>query len=641
MLEALRRGATGLLAKLLLGLLVVSFAIWGVADVFRGYSSTAVGKVGKREVSEEEYKRALANRLQLIEMQRGMRLTTEQARTFGITNDVLMALLREHLLDTHVDQLGLGLSDTAVAELVRRDPQFKGIDGNFNRGAFDMALRRNGLNEEQYFKGRREGELREMLGDALQTGIVAPPFLIELLHKHYEEQRSISYVTLTPDKVPKPTEPTATKLKEFYDQTRKQHVVPETRGARVLLLTLDEIKRKYKLSDEEIKAEYERTKDSFATPEKRHILQLGFPNKAAAEAALPKLAAAKSFEEGAQELGFKGPKDGQPAEYDLGVLAASEIIDPKIAEAAFALPKDTTSGVVEGALTTAILRVTEIVPSKAPTLDEMKDRIRDTLVTAKVRPELGDMHDKVDDERAARQPLKAIADKLGVGLVEIASIDKAGNGPDGKPVLAIAEAPVITRAIFDGAVGIDREAIELGNNGYAWVEVLSVTPERQKSLEEVTEQLKTILSENEIRRALQDKARQFVERIAKGETLDAIAAELGVTVQKTRLFKRTETVEGLTPGADQQSFGLAVGYAGAAPAPDPRWGMLIVLNEVKPAGPPTAQEIDRLRDGLLRHLQNDVVEEYLSGLQDKVGVSINQLAYNRALGLDPTAPATR
>jgi hypothetical protein len=69
--------------------------------------------------------------------------------------------------------------------------------------------------------------------------------------------------------------------------------------------------------------------------------------------------------------------------------------------------------------------------------------------------------------------------------------------------------------------------------------------------------------------------------------------------------------------------------------------MLIVLNEIKPAGPPTQQEITRLRDGLVRQMQNDVVEEYLGGLQDKVGVTINQVAYSRALGLDTSAPATR
>ena len=172
MLEALRRGASGWIAKVLMGLLVISFAVWGVADVFRGYSSSAVGTVGNRQVSEEDFKRALNNRLQLIEAQRDMRLTPEQARTFGITNDVLMGLMREHLLDTHVQELGLGLSDAAIVNTVRRDPQFKGFDGNFNRSAFDIALRRNGITEQQYVNGRRSGELRELLGDGLQGGIV-------------------------------------------------------------------------------------------------------------------------------------------------------------------------------------------------------------------------------------------------------------------------------------------------------------------------------------------------------------------------------------------------------------------------------------------------------------------------------------
>lgn len=634
MLEALRRGASGWIAKIFLSLLVVSFAAWGVADVFRGYSSTAVGTVGKREVSEEDFKRALNNRLQLIEMQRGMRLTPEQARTFGITNDVLMGLMREHLLDTHVQELGLGLSDAAIVDIIRRDPQFKGFDGSFNRAAFDISLRRNGITEQQYVNGRRGGELREMLGDALQSGIVISPFMIDILFKHYEELRTVSSITLTPDQVPKPTDPTPTKLKEFYDQTKKQHVVPEMRAAQVLLLTVDTAKKKYQVTDEEIKAEYERTKESVSTPEKRHILQLSFPSKAAAEAALPKLAAAKSFEEGAQELGLKPAKDGQPAEYDLGVLAIKDFIDPKIAAAAFELPKDTTSGVVEGLLTVAILRVTEIQPGKVPSLEEQKDQIRDRLVIAKVRPELGTLHDKVDDERAGRQSLKAIGDKLGLDVTDVAAIDRTGKGPDGKPVLETADAQLITKAIFEGAVGIEREAVELSNGGFAWVDVKSVTPERPKSLEEVTENLKTVLAENEIRRALQEKVRQLVERVHKGETLEAIAAELGLAVQTTKPFKRTDTVEGLAPGAVQQAFALAKGAAGSAPAPDPRARMLILLTDIKPAGIPTAQEADRLRDGLVRHVQNDVVEGYLGGLQDRVGVSINQAAFNRALGLE-------
>lgn len=634
MLEALRRGATGWLAKLLLGLLVVSFAVWGVADVFRGYSSSAVGTVGNRKVSEEDYKRALNNRLQLIEMQRGMRLTTEQARTFGITNDVLMGLMREHLLDTHVEALGLGLSDAAVVDLVRRDPQFKGIDGNFNRAAFDVALRRNGLSEQQYVNGRRSGELREMLGDALQSGIVVSPAMIDILHKHYEEQRTLAYVTLTPDKVDKPAEPTAAKIKEFYDQTKKQHVVPELRAARVLLLTVDTAKKKFTVTDEEIQAEYERTKESLSTPERRHILQLSFASKAEAEAALPKLAAAKSFEEGAQALGWKPPKDGQAAEYDLGLLAAKEIIDPKISAAAFALPKDTTSGVVEGTLTVAILRVSEIQPGKVPTLDELKEKISDQLLTAKVRPQIGALHDKVDDERAARQSLKAIADKTGLPLIEIAAMDHTGKAPDGKPVLENAEAQAITRAIFEGAVGIERDAVELANGGYAWIDLVSVTPARPKTLEEVSDNLKTVLVENDIRRLLQEKARQLVERVHKGEAFETIASELGLTVQTTKPFKRTDTVEGLAPGAIQQAFALAKGAAGSAPAPDARSRMVIQLLDIKPAGIPTPQEVEKLREGLVRHVQNDVVEGYLGGLQERVGVSINQAAFNRALALD-------
>jgi len=115
------------------------------------------------------------------------------------------------------------------------------------------------------------------------------------------------------------------KLREFYEQNKRQFVAPELRKINVLLLTRDAVKGRVNVIDEEVKATYEKTKDKIDIPEKRRIQQLVFPDKAAAEKAYAELAKAKNFTEAATKLGFK------EADMDLGVLSRNEMIDPKIA----------------------------------------------------------------------------------------------------------------------------------------------------------------------------------------------------------------------------------------------------------------------------------------------------------------------
>src|SRR5690554_6254263 len=93
MLDALRRGAQSWVAKILFGVLVVSFAIWGVADVFRGFGQGSLAKVGAEEISTNEFQLAYQNRLYAIGRQIGQRLTPEQARAIGLPNQVLSGLI--------------------------------------------------------------------------------------------------------------------------------------------------------------------------------------------------------------------------------------------------------------------------------------------------------------------------------------------------------------------------------------------------------------------------------------------------------------------------------------------------------------------------------------------------------------------
>ena len=214
MLDAMRRGALNWLSKILLALLVVAFAVWGVADVFRGYGRGTLARIGNTEISVDEYRQAYQEELASIQRRMGgRRLTSEQAKLLGIEQRTLSRLVGAAAIDTHARQLHLSLSEQGIADIVRKDPAFQGADGAFSQRIFQGYLRQNGMSEGRYVATRRKEEVREQLTDTLLAGLSPPQVLIDLLHRYQAETRVIEF--LTPDygkliKAPDPDDARAT-----------------------------------------------------------------------------------------------------------------------------------------------------------------------------------------------------------------------------------------------------------------------------------------------------------------------------------------------------------------------------------------------------------------------------------------------
>ncbi|MFN3743713.1 MAG: SurA N-terminal domain-containing protein [Hyphomicrobiaceae bacterium] len=630
MLEALRRGIKGVFVQALIGLLVIAFAVWGIADVFQGRGQTSLARVGKTEISQDQFQQALQIEISNLSRQFGRRLTIEQARQLGIDQRVLSRLIGTAAIDAHARELGLYLSDAMIAETIRNDPAFQGVGGTFDRNFFTEVLRQNGLSEQRYFAERRSEEIREQLTETLAAGNVPPDFLVQTLHRYRGETRTIAHMTLDPEVSGKVEAPNEAKLKAYYEQNKRQFVAPEFRKVPLILLTDAEVRKRVAVSEEEMKDLYEREKESFATPERRRIQQLSFSDRAAAEKARAALTAAPSFEEGLKGLEFK------ESDIDLGNLARSEMIDAAIADAAFKLEKGQLSEPVAGTFSTVLLRVSEITPGRQSTFEEVKPQLRDRVAGERVNREMQELHDRVDDARAGGGSLKEIAERLKVPFIEIEATDRQGMTPEGKPALEHPDAVRILASAFEGGSGLDREAIELTDGGYAWVDVAGVTPERQKPFEEVQEAVRTAWMESEQRTVLNAAGQKIVERLDKGEALEDVAKELKLEVKLAQPVTRAQQAEGLTRAAVQRAFALARGSAAAVESADGKSRTIIVVRAVVEAPPITPEQIASLRQELSRQLQGDTISAYVNALQARLGYSINQTVYRRAMGIEAT-----
>jgi peptidyl-prolyl cis-trans isomerase D len=628
MLDALRRGAANWVAKILLGMLVISFAIWGVADVFRGYGRGSLARIGKTEISVDEFQQAYQNELSQISAQVGRRITPEQARMFGLDGRVLSRLVGSAAVDAHAAELGLHISDATVADSVRNEPAFSGPDGKFSKFSFDSYLRQTGMSEGRFLTLRRKDDMRELITDALVSGVAPPQSLIDLLHRYNEETRVIEFLTLDPSKAVKIADPDDAKLKEYFENNKIKFVTPEFRKLAVLLLTRDDVKRGISVTDDEIKSIYEAEKEKFNIPEKRRIQQLAFPDGAAADKTRAELATASNFTEAASKLGFK------ESDFDLGLITKRDMIDEKIADAAFSLKKDELSQPIEGQFALVLLHVSQIEPGKQRTLEEVSPEIRERLADEHAAQEIQTLHDKVDNERAAAKPLKETAEKLNLQFREIEATNRAGHKPDGSPALDNPDAEKIAQAAFGGSAGVESEAIELSDGGYAWVDVLAVTPEKQKPFEEVKAEVKAAYVESETRKELSALATKLAERVAKGEPMEAIATEVSGKVEKTNPITRNTSPQGLSANAVQQAFALAKGGASSTASPDNTSRTIFRIADVIPAPAATKEQSEKLRADLVRQLQGDVIAEYIGELQARYGVSVNEAAMRGVLGLD-------
>ena len=433
---------------------------------------------------------------------------------------------------------------------------------------------------------------------------------------------------ITPDyaKLVKLAEPDDAKLKAHYEQNKAQFMTPELRKINLLSLSREVIKSRITVSDADVQAYYDADKGKFNVPERRKIQQIPFPDKAAAEKAYAELSKAKDFKEAATKLGFK------ESDYELGVFAKRDMIDTKIADAAFALKANELSKLVEGQFSIVLVRVSEITPGKQRPLAEVKAEIVDALKTERSSEEIRALHDKIEDAKGAGKLLKEIGAELNVPYVEGVETDRAGKTLDGKPAIEGAEAQRIAQAAFAASQGIETEAVELSDGGYAWFDLTAVTPAKQKPFDEVKADVVTRVKDEERRREITAIAAKFVERLNAGESMDVIAKEAGAKIEKSTPFNRATSPQGVPQGAVQQAFATPKGRATSALTTDGNARVVLKVVDVTPAPPPTPEQTERLKGDLVRQMQSDALAQYVSGLQVKLGLKINEAAVRQALG---------
>ncbi|MEJ8475600.1 SurA N-terminal domain-containing protein [Roseibium algae] len=618
MLDALRKGAGTWIAKLFIALLVMSFAVWGVADIFQGFGQNVAAKVGDTEISLFSFDRSYRRDLNNLGRQVGRPLSTVEGAQYGIPQQTLGKLVAEAAMNEEATSMNLGVSDEKLATLIQADPAFQRPGGGYDRSQLAQVLRNNGMSEDEYVIERRQLAERQQLAEGITGGMSTPIAYLEALYSFQAETRDISYLQLEPSVLGEIADPSEDDLKTYFEAEKAQFKAPEYREVSILELSPAKLARADDVTDEAVAEEYERDKAQYFEPERRKVRQMSFPKAEDATAAAEKLAGGMTFDE------LMAEKNLTNNDVDLGLMAQSDFLDSAIGEAAFALAQGETSNVVEGRFSSVILDVTEIEPETTQPLADVADKIRETLAREQAEREVLDLLNEIEDARAGGAPLADVAKRFSLQIMTPAAFDATGKGQDDVAV-EMPEASGLVAGTFNSDVGIENDPLQLGDRGFLWYEVVKVIPERDRELTEVHDRVVAAWKQDQTVQRLKDLSAEVLAKLNSGTTLEALAGENGVTIKTVPAAKRGGDTGDLGADAIVAAFAGPAGITADVEATNGTDRLILKVDAVNTAAFfAEAEDSIQLRQQLSQQLQDSLLNQYVTDIEDKAGVEINQ-----------------
>lgn len=629
MLRGIRKASANWLGRtvmgVVMGLLALSFAIWGINDIFRGFGRSTLAKIGGTEIPIEQFRRTYNERLQQVGRQIGRPLTPEQANAIGLDRQVLGEMVAEAALDQRARQLHLGLPDSEIVRRITDDPTFKTPTGSFDRVRFEQLLRSAGYTEQRFIAEQRHIMLRREILDSMTGGLPVPKAWLNAINQYQNEQRSISYLRLGTAQAGDIPQPTADELNKYFDERKILFRAPEYRKITTVQVTPAELGKWIEVSDADIKAAYEKNHSRYVTPERRHIEQIVFPKIEDADAAETRLKDGLTFAALAAERGLK------EQDIDLGTVPKSEIIDPAVADAAFSLKEGEVSAPIKGRFGTVIVTVLKIDPEQTKTLAEVAPQIRNEIAADRAKSQVQTLHDQIEDARAGGSTLEEAAAKAKLPVVSY-DIDRSGRDPSGKPVSNLPDAAAVIAAAFASDVGVDNDPVA-ADGGFVWYNVNAITPAHDRTLDQVKSEVEARWRDDEIAKRLKAKATEILDKLKNGNSLDEIAKADDLKVETADNLQRNKPAGGLSAKIVASVFHTPKDAFGSAEGDQPSdWVVFRVTAVSTPKLDANLPEEKHLEETLQSQQNNDILGQYFARLQNDLGMSVNQAAMAQAIG---------
>jgi peptidyl-prolyl cis-trans isomerase D len=515
MLAQLRSLTRGFVAWVLLGLLIVAFAIWGVNDVFSGAGGQNLAEVGNRKITPAQ----LAREMELTlrgERERGNNVSQQDAIDAGLHTRLLEGIIARNAMYAYAEKIGVSASDAQVADRIRQIPAVL----NPVSSAFDETAYAQFLGQLRYSRAEFEEEIRgeitaQMLLSSLVAGVRAPTSFGALAYAYDTETRVVTIAEAPASVVGTVPTPTEAQLQAFWEENADRLRIPEYRALTLVYARPQDFIARVDVPEQRLREEFDARRAALVRPERRTYVRLSAQNEAQANDAAARLARGESPDAVATALGAQVTRGENQAR--------TEVPDPRVAEAVFTTAARAAPRVVRGQLTPwAVIRVESITPATEPSFADMRDDIRNAIAGEEAAELLNTAIGAFEDARAGGAAIADAARQAGLPTLAVPATDAGGRDQRGQPIAVLAEQGELLSTAFETAEGEASDFLPAGDADVV-VSVDRVIAESVRPLADVRDELAAAWQGRERGRLMRELGATLAEAVRGGQSFDQAA----------------------------------------------------------------------------------------------------------------------
>jgi peptidyl-prolyl cis-trans isomerase D len=623
MLEAIRNKAGSFVVKILFLVLVLSFVLWGIADVFSpSQGPDWVAEVGDTTVSTDDFRDAYGQAMRQHRATFGQTISPEQARALGLPEAVLNQMITRTLLDLAARDLGLVVPDEVVREAITRDPTFRDAVDRFDPERFREVLSLSGISEGRYVSLLRSDIARSQLVESVTAVPAVPDASADLLYRYDNERRVGRYVLLPFGAIEDVSPPDDAALRAYYEENQARFTRPEYRTLTAIVLEAAELAQTVAVDDEDLRAAYEERIERYTRPPRRSFRQMVFDDPETAAQAVRRLREGARFEALAEELTGEGARETAVDEVAFDELPAD------LAQAVFALEPGGIAEPVRSPLGWHVVRLTGTSAETVRPLEEVAGELRREIAEERSVERLIEVGNRLDDILGGGGTLEQAAAEIGLAVRSVPAVDADGFDPAGQ---AVPELPAgLVDTAFETAPGEQSLLQESQDDTYFVLRVDALTPPAVQPFEEVRDEvLALVRAERRVSRS-RERAEALAAQIDEGRDFATVVADTGLDPQTTEPLTRAAAQQPQGPGAGEQPppafvdalFSTPEGKGFVTGASDGFYvGEVVRVEPANPASDPEGAAA--VRETLRAAIEQDLLQQYVAALRARYPVQIN------------------
>ena len=531
MLENIRENSQGVIAKVILGFIILTFAVAGIG----GYSSsvdTSVAEVNGEKISQQTFDQAYQAQRNRMAQQFGEMFDTLSADASYMANfrkGVLDNLINEKLIDQSVRDLAIRISDGDLKKTIREMPEFQ-VDGTFDNNRYLAVINQSGFFQSSDFRDYLRVELtRRQLSQSLVATEFSLPYQTAQLTALQNQSRDVKFATITAEQFKAKVEVSEQEISDYYQSNQAMFENQEKVKLEYVALDVADIAKTVDVTTKEVEAFYRDNIGQFTKKEQRrvaHILVEAGDDEAAAkqkaEALLARIQSGEDFAELAKTESadtFSGENGGDLDWIEPGVM------DEAFDDAAFALASaGDISGVVQTSFGFHIIKLTELVAEQVQAFEAVEEELKTRVSNDKAQNQFFELQQEL--ARVAFEFPDSLDDAAGVVNVEVQTSDwitRTGNS-------ALFNTPSVIDAAFSDLVlneNLNSDVIEVNDGLVMVVRLAEHQPADVKPLSEVTAQITTLLTNEKATAAAQTLVDDLVAKYNSGTAIETELNELG------------------------------------------------------------------------------------------------------------------